>query len=421
MAKEKFPTVEYQAFVRWYKATYGRTYTSRAYIVPGMEAPNIREDPYYKYWISIGRPGFKAAEEREFWELKPSEQEAAYEGLTKFPYESPPGLVWNIIKFDPRTQKPIKPRWELQPLPKAPSELPKIPPSWYEEQVIRLREAESAEAERRWNIEDYQRRQAAAQATNYAEFVRRAGAYEREATAQAGMTRGMEEGIRAQERATMYRQFEDMRREILSSAAPREWVVREKARLAPNPFEPQTISAGAEAGRVQDDLNLAQQEEKNASAAFKATSGRVTDDATIVQPWEVNLAQTRYENAVAKRQGLENYIKTLQPQVAEEQKWAQPRPTATGFQIGEPEAPYVPQKPQIPKELQQYFGIKEFGQPVEMPSGQRWAGAPWTGREQFMGYAESLGGQPRDILDYLERSLPRTPSIPGGWSPTRQR
>ncbi len=153
--------------------------------------------------------------------------------------------------------------------------------------------------------------------------------------------------------------FETMRNEIMSSAAPRDWVVREKTRLAINPYQERLASFVGYQGMGE--------------------SGIPNQNPFMAQiPIGVNLKtgeRVRY----------------------------------TGV-------------PEVAGEVQPFMGKeKSFGAPIETPSGQAWFPAPWTTQEKLIGYGEALGTPESDLLGNIKRMLPRSPSQGISWTPASRR
>jgi hypothetical protein len=122
--------------------------------------------------------------------------------------------------------------------------------------------AESAGQNRKWEVEDQQTKQkmteAVAQAKGYEAYQNAAlasanadrantGAWER-ATQSSATAPRMAQINRAADMENMASQFESMRQQILDNTAPRDWFVREKARLAVNPYAGLTQGSGGPSG-----------------------------------------------------------------------------------------------------------------------------------------------------------------------------
>ncbi len=155
--------------------------------------------------------------------------------------------------------------------------------------------------------------------------------------------------------------FEQARGQILANTSPRDWVIREKARLATNPYiENPSIGFISGAG-VGSDIGRGQ----SPSQAYNY--GTSTMGSSFVPP--------------------ESYGGMTMP--TELGKFTQKGQTA-------------------------------FGTKVETPSAQGWASAPWSVQQQLLGYYEALGGQASDLAAAMQRTQPNEPSRGTAWKPRLQ-
>ncbi len=151
--------------------------------------------------------------------------------------------------------------------------------------------------------------------------------------------------------------FESMRNEIMSSAAPRDWVVREKARLAINPYE-------------------------------------VAKQKWI--PYQgVNNQDTAQRNIDQYGEQLSNITSNLTAQYSG--------------------------TPQMPGDVQQFTRGQGFGAPIETPSGQSWMASPWSTQQKLIGYGEAMGTPESDLLGNIKSMLPNNPSRGTAWTSARRR
>ncbi len=149
--------------------------------------------------------------------------------------------------------------------------------------------------------------------------------------------------------------FEKLRNEIMSSAAPRDWVIKEKARLAVNPYA---------------------------------------------------VALTRFTGYQGMGEGGPVERNPFMGQI----------PSS-----GEPR--YYTGAPEVPTDVQQFLNQQNrtFGAPIETPSGQQWAAAPWTTQQKLIGYGEAIGTPEADLLGNIQKLLPNNPTRGMNWMPARAR
>ncbi len=260
-----------------------------------------------------------------------------------------------------------------------------------------------------------------------------------------------EEDIRRQAQAEAASTFEQWRSTILSGIAPRDWVIREKAKAAGNPFEVQATDPARAIENLKQSAKQAQQSVANAKASYDAVSARVTDNATIVDNAELQVAKNRYEQAVAFRNSLEGeltnveqwnvpgrltkeglpgwegsrYVGVESPS-AMAQIVAQQTPRDIGggsFSYGGGAFGSIPvqkpYEPQVPEDIKRYLIGGTFGGAIQPPSGQSWSVAPYSTRERLYGYAESLGLNAADLEQRIQSMYPQTPVRGARWSPRR--
>ncbi len=251
-----------------------------------------------------------------------------------------------------------------------------------------------------------------------------------------GWQAGNIQASNAAQQASMAAEFDKWRATILSSLAPRDWVIREKAKVAVNPFETKPVVIADAVSEMNDQLKTAQAREANARASLTALGKRVSDDYDFVDKFELDAANERL--ALAK-QGVENItgrlneLKTIAAggkgtgywgtdiDVREELAYAEPKPTGTGgWTVGKPTVTEPVKKPEIPEEIQPYLTSPEFGAEVATPSAAQWVSMPWTAQEKLIGYFESLGGSEADLLGKIEAGRPSMPSLgTTSWAPRR--
>lgn len=301
--------------------------------------------------------------------------------------------------------------------------------------ILRMQQAyrdkELGQQQQQWQSEMGTRMAEVGTQKELARRVAEANWYEQEAQRMSGWSQQNEQAIRESEQRKMAQEFEWWRSNIMSGTAPRDWVVREKAKLAQNPFEVQPQTAEDYQAKMKEGQQEAQQAVKeaesevaNAQKSWNDLAARVVDDYEIIAPGEVVKAQYRYNNAVNRLNAIETTMNSPSnlAALAEEQAAGAPRVDAFGnVTVGTWEPPSTPKKLQIPTDVLPFMQNKEFGSPVVTPSGQQWSASPWSTKERVLGYAESIGQFPEDIYNQMEMMRSNTPRIAYQWSPARQR
>jgi len=288
------------------------------------------------------------------------------------------------------------------------------------EQQQRAQESRDIEGKRQWDIKagieqaqtwnEQRRMEIANRANLLAQETQRQGAWQGVTRQQAAAQTGnkLEQQYAEQWNREMER--------IQSGTAPRDWVKRETARMAENPWQ------AAEAPNIPEDImqeqqNLAayQKAEKTARDRYEATIKRDLDPLQQVDYGEVEAAKYSYDMAKTRRENSENWIQ----ETSATPEAAPSKGTTARFGYAEAVGANKPQV-QIPGELQKAFGITKFGQEITTPSPQQWRASSPTSQEQLWGYAEAMGKNPEDIMWQMQSALPNQPSNKFRWTPARQ-
>ncbi len=166
--------------------------------------------------------------------------------------------------------------------------------------------------------------------------------------------------------------FEGARQQILETTSPRDWVIREKAKIMDNPYAgymARPLMTGGTGGIGRESMG---------------------EGGGSWQDYQANV-----------------------------EEMASPTGTITA---GTNAPPSLYGQNIIPTGVTKFTqkGLGTFGTKVETPSAQGWAAAPWTVQQQLFGYLEGLGQQPSDLLAAMTRMQPNEPSRGAAWRPRLQ-
>jgi len=292
-----------------------------------------------------------------------------------------------------------------------------------------FQERQFAESQRRWNIEDYQQRQSLAIEAERNRMAAVAGRAQGETNRLQAWAQGGGVGWEGSQTPQNEQMFERMRQQLLGNlTGPRNWVNRQRIEQAENPYTPQGIDWSTKQIALKEDVGRAKALEKQVANEWLNMAKREVDAGPMVDNRELYQVQQAYENARTRREGLERQQAEVKQEASEAGSGRKvAAATGGGFDwYGEPDpypAGWRPPEPTLPGDVTQFVKGGKYGKPVEILGYKDWQRAPWATKERVIGYGESLGQYPEQILEQVEarrRMLPKTPRAPSSWRAARQ-
>lgn len=237
--------------------------------------------------------------------------------------------------------------------------------------------------------------------------------------------------------AKLAKDFEDMR--AMFAGSPRNWI---QASL-PNPYQSREMTADEQLYKSQTDQEQANEILKQAQQLEKMAASDPNISLTPEQSNSISIAKQNWSAVtdrniklnVARQAGMQGQsvpdTGIGESEQIEAGKWATPRPTAEGFEVGRPTSPDELTKglmPKIPDWLAQATGVSgrvpKAGTrvPIQTPSGASWGALSPTQQSVWGGLVDWSGQRTEaDILTAMQSMIPQAPSLGRSWRATQQR
>jgi hypothetical protein len=232
-------------------------------------------------------------------------------------------------------------------------------------------------------------------------------------------------------------QWDTMQQQILAQtqASPRDWITHFNAKSMANPYKPKPETAQDDIRRTTEELKTAQSMEQSALDSWKSLSNRVGDNYAIVDSPQVQGALQRYNDAVARRVALEDYVNQqtqawkASPDYANAQPVQSIVPNENGLynsSIGGAETPVEqPKGAPIPSWLQEVSGltgtVPKGRVEVQRPSAQMWSSLLPEQKRMYEGLVNQSGKDTyASTLDQMGMEVPLNPQLGNRWKPARQ-
>ncbi len=188
--------------------------------------------------------------------------------------------------------------------------------------------------------------------------------------------------------------FEQARQQILATTSPRDWVIRQKAMAMENPYVGQETRGFIYGNAVGNPIGMGQSPSETYQRSQETLMNPVGGEGLYGQSVPSGIQKfLGNRNPYGTQQQVQGVIPGWNP------PFAQGRPNPYEF---------VP------------YAAGTCGTPVETPSGQGWASAPWSVQQQLLGYLEGLGQQPAEMVASMQRMQPNEPSRGTSWKPRLQ-